>query len=333
MNTTIIIIAGIIGFIFIGITLLITNGQSKKKKQALHSLIKDRNQTVYDQNQGDETSDTKTNKKSGQGSLKQKLKSATGDAQNEELSLKSIKYLWIQAGLETFHMRFWVWSCVSCVLFFAIAKMFALSPLVTILWLITGFFGFPRYVLKKKVRKRQDKFLEEFADCLEGMIRLLKSGMPISEAIAMTSREYTGPIGQEMTKVYEAQRIGDTLPEAVAKMAFRVPMAEVKMFSTAITIQTQTGASLSDILQNLSNVIRQRFRLKRKVQALSAEAKISAGIIGCLPLVVIGAMYLLNHSYISLLWTTETGKMMMYGAIGWMGLGVLMMKGMINFKV
>lgn len=333
MNSTIFIIAGVFGLLFMGIAILISNSKNKQKKQALHSLIKDRNQTVYDNNQGGEESDTKTNKTANKGSLKKKLKNATGDAQNEELSLTSIKYLWIQAGLETSHMRFWLWSCASCVLFFAIAKMFSLSPLVTILWLITGFFGFPRYVLKRKVRKRQGKFLEEFADCLEGMIRLLKSGMPISEAIAMTSREYTGPIGQEMTKVYEAQRVGDTLPEAVQKMAFRVPMAEVKMFSTAITIQTQTGASLSDILQNLSNVIRQRFRLKRKVISLSAEAKISAGIIGSLPLVVIGSMYLLNYEYISLLWTTSTGKMLMYGSIGWMSLGVLMMKGMINFKV
>ncbi len=333
MNTTILIIAGVFGLLFMGIAILISNSKSKQKKQALHSLIKDRNQTVYGNNQDDEASDTKTNKKTDKGSLKKKLKNSNGDAQNEELSLTSIKYLWIQAGLETSHMRFWLWSCASCALFFAIAKMFSLSPLVTILWLITGFFGFPRYILKRKVRNRQGKFLEEFADCLEGMIRLLKSGMPISEAIAMTSREYTGPIGQEMTKVYEAQRVGDTLPEAVAKMAFRVPMAEVKMFSTAITIQTQTGASLSDILQNLSNVIRQRFRLKRKVISLSAEAKISAGIIGSLPLVVIGSMYLLNYDYIALLWTTSTGKMLMYGSIGWMSLGVLMMKGMINFKV
>lgn len=334
MNSTILIIAGVFGLLFMGIAILISNSKNKQKKQALHSLIKDRNQTIYDNtNQNDDTPETQTAKKKNNGSLKKKLKNATGDAHNEELSLKSIKYLWIQAGLETSHMRFWIWSCASCLLFFALAKMFSMSPLVTILWLITGFFGFPRYVLKKKVAKRQDKFLEEFADCLEGMIRLLKSGMPISEAIAMTSREYSGPIGQEMTKVYEAQRIGDTLPEAVAKMAFRVPLAEVKMFSTAITIQTQTGASLSDILQNLSNVIRQRFRLKRKVKSLSAEAKISAGIIGALPLVVIGAMYLLNYDYIALLWTTETGKMMMYGAIGWMSMGVLMMKAMINFRV
>jgi tight adherence protein B len=69
------------------------------------------------------------------------------------------------------------------------------------------------------------------------------------------------------------------------------------------------------------------------VISLSAEAKISAGIIGSLPLVVIGSMYLLNYEYISLLWTTSTGKMLMYGSIGWMSLGVLMMKGMINFKV
>lgn len=149
----------------------------------------------------------------------------------------------------------------------------------------------------------------------------------------MSAREYVGPIGEEMSKVYEDQRVGDTLPEAVQKMAFRMPLAEVKMFATAVTIQTQTGSSLSEVLQNLSNVIRQRFRLKRKVQALSAEAKISAGIIGCLPVIVVGSMYLTNYDYIALLWTTSTGKMMAYGALGWMGIGVIIMKQMINFKV
>jgi tight adherence protein B len=104
------------------------------------------------------------------------------------------------------------------------------------------------------------------------------------------------------------------------------------MFATAVIIQTQTGSSLSEVLGNLSGVIRQRFRLRRKVEALSAEAKISAMIIGALPCVVVGALYLLNREYISLLWTTPTGKMLSYGAITWMSIGILVMRQMINFK-
>lgn len=334
INGAILSIAGIVGALFIGLTILISRSREKNKKNALKNLIQERGASHQEMHQDTDQTESKTdisgskNKKD----IAHKLKTA-GSLETDNLQLNSIRYLLIQAGLETPLYRYWIWSCASCIFCFLIAHTFGLSQIAITFLTFTGFFGLPRYILKRKVRRRQNKFLEELADCLEGMIRLLKSGMPISEAIAMTSREFTGPIGEEMTKVYEAQRIGDTLPEAVQKMAFRVPLPEVKMFSTAITIQTQTGSSLSEVLQNLSTVIRQRFRLKRKVEALSAEAKISAGIIGCLPLIVIGSMYLLNRDYIELLWTTNMGKMLTYGSVTWMSIGMLVMKGMINFKV
>lgn len=335
MNMTIVIIAVTVGVIFTGVALLASYKAEKKKKGNLKSLINDRNARVYDDS--DTTSDEPVSKdkksKDKKGDISKKLKNAGEDITDAGLPPKSIRYMLIQAGSELPVFMFWVYSALCCVACLLLAKVWGVSKIVLILWGFIGFFGIPRWILKKKVARRQGKFLEDFADCLEGMIRLLKSGMPISEAIAMTSREYSGPIGEEMTKVYEAQRVGDTLPEAVDKMAFRVPMPEVKMFATAITIQTQTGSSLSEVLQNLSSVIRQRFRLKRKVQALSAEAKISAAIIGALPVMVVGSLWLLNPEYIALLWTTSTGKMLTYGAIGWMSIGVFIMKQMINFKV
>ena len=105
------------------------------------------------------------------------------------------------------------------------------------------------------------------------------------------------------------------------------------MFATAIAIQTQTGSSLSEVLENLANVIRARFKLKRKVKSLSSEATASAGIIGALPVVVAGGMYFINREYIEVLFTDPTGKMLLTGAIIWMGVGVFVMKQMINFKV
>jgi len=333
MNTVIFIIAGLIGLIFIGIAFFFSNAQDKKKKSNLKSLINDRNARVYDDGETPDEPKQKKSKDKQTGDISKKLKNAGDDITTAGLPPKSIRYLLIQAGLETPVFMFWVYSVICCVLCFLIAKVMGTSQIVLILWTFIGFFGIPRWILKKKVARRQQKFLEDFADSLEGMIRLLKSGMPISEAIAMTSREYSGPIGEEMTKVYEAQRVGDTLPEAVEKMAFRVPLSEVKMFSTAITIQVQTGSSLSEVLQNLSNVIRQRFRLKRKVQALSSEAKISAAIIGALPVVVVGSLWLLNPDYIALLWTTSMGKILTYGSLAWMSLGVFIMKQMINFRI
>lgn len=331
MNTTILVIAGVFGVLFIGVSLWLSQSAQKKKKSNLETLIAKRGAQNASYDDGDKP-DTQKPADTPQ-DIAKKLKNMGDDIPDQGLSPKSIRYMLIQAGLNTPIYRYWIWSIISCIGCFLMAKTFGWSNLVVGLVTFTGLFGLPRFILKKKVSRRQSKFLEDFADCLEGMIRLLKSGMPISEAIAMTSREYEGPIGEEMTKVYEDQRVGDTLPDAVQKMAFRVPIPEVKMFATAVTIQAQTGSSLSEVLENLSNVIRQRFRLKRKVEALSAEAKISAGIIGALPLVVIGAMYLLNPEYISQLWTTSTGKMLMYGSITWMGIGMFIMKQMINFRV
>jgi tight adherence protein B len=140
-------------------------------------------------------------------------------------------------------------------------------------------------------------------------------------------------MGEEMSRIYDAQKMGTPLPDAVRKMIPRMPIPEVQMFATAIAIQVQTGSSLSEVLGNLSGVIRARARLKRKVQALSAEAKASASIIGCLPIMVSLALWGVNPSYIELLFTHPTGKILLFGAIVWMGFGVLAMKQMINFRV
>lgn len=332
MTGTTLIIAAVVGVFYMFFVMAALRVTDKKTKETRKNLITGRGLTNYDVTAGsnDKKKDTKGK---GKVNIAKKLKNATDASEADNLSPSSVRYMLIQAGLETPVYKFWVYSVISGVIFYAASLFFNTTQLVSILLTITGFLGFPRFILKRKVNRRQKQFLEEMPDCLEAMVRLLKSGMPISEAIAMTSREFTGPIGEEVTKVYEAQRIGDTLPDAVQGMAFRVPLPEVKMFSTAITIQVQTGSSLSDVLLGLSNVIRQRFRLKRKVAALSAEARISAGIIGALPLTVVAGMMAINPSYIELLWTTDQGKTLLYGCLFWMGIGVVIMRQMINFKI
>jgi tight adherence protein B len=199
--------------------------------------------------------------------------------------------------------------------------------------MITGIFGIPRMVIKFLIGRRQKKFLEEFAEALEAMVRLLKSGMPVSEAIHMVGREFGGPVGEEMDRIYDEQRVGVTLPEAVHKAAERMPLTEMKMFATGITIQAETGSSLSEVLTNLANVIRDRYRLKRKVKAMSAEAKTSAIIIGSLPLFVSGMLYFLNPGYMQPMLDSSTGRLVLYGAGVWMVIGMIVIRQMINFKI
>jgi len=165
------------------------------------------------------------------------------------------------------------------------------------------------------------------------MGRLLQAGMPMSEAIAMGSREFTGPLKEELLRIYDNQKIGVPLGEAALMMARRIPLAEVHMFATALQIQSETGSSLTEILSNLSAVIRARYRLRRKVQALSSEAKSSAAIIGALPVLVSFGLWCLRPEYIGVLFHVKKGQMYLGGAVGWMSIGVLIMRQMINFRI
>lgn len=238
-----------------------------------------------------------------------------------------------QAGLTISVKRFWLNSLIFGFLFSLALAMLNINPVAQVLLGFTGFLGIPRFYLKVKAQRRQRKFLEEFSDALEAMIRLLQAGMPVSEAISMVAREFTGPVSEEMARIYEDQKVGIPLPEAAARSAQRMPITEMFMFATAIEIQSETGSSLSEVLGNLAAVIRARFRLKRKVKALSSEAKASAGIIGSLPVLVCLGLYAVNPDYISVLFEVPKGKMMLTGTVVWMSLGILVMKGMINFKV
>lgn len=238
-----------------------------------------------------------------------------------------------QAGLFIPASRFWFLSAVSMVAFLVLAVVFEFSLFVTLMAGVIGLFGLPRYVLRSMAARRQKKFLEEFADALESVVRLLKAGMPVSEAVHMISREYTGPVGEEMSRIYDKQKIGIPLHEAAQEACRRMPLTEMQMFATGLAIQSQTGSSLSEILTNLARVIRSRFRLKRKIKALSSEAIASAGIIGALPPLVCMGMYFANPDYMEVLFIDPFGQVLLAGSIFWMCMGIIVMKVMINFKI
>lgn len=263
--------------------------------------------------------------------LAKKLKETESDTKKKKKASLSTQLE--QAGMSWGVRQYWIFSAVMAAAFGLGAKFGGFPGYAVLFLALAGFFGVPRFYVGRRIKKRRKKFLEEFADALEAMVRLLKAGMPVTEAIAMAGREFTGPVGDEMLRVYDAQKIGIPLPEATLEAARRMPIAEMQMFATAISIQAQTGASLSEVLMNLAGVIRARFRLKRKIQALSSEAKASAMIIGSLPFLVGGGLFFINTEYIGLLFGTTLGQIMVAGAAVWMGIGIMIMKIMINFKI
>ena len=264
--------------------------------------------------------------------LAQKLKESTEEEKAEKKGTK-LPELFMRAGWKVGVKQFYLYSFLFAALVTAGLVLWGKSPFVVIAGGFTAFLGLPRLFLKRAIQRRQKLFLADLADMLESVTRLIKAGMPVSEAVRMISREFTGPVGEEMEIVYEQQRVGVSLADAMAACAERMPLTEMYMLATAVNIQAQTGSSLSEVLENLARMVRGRFKLKRKIQTLSSEAKSSAMIIGALPIFVASAMYLINPDYVGILFTTGTGKVFLFGAITWMGVGILVMRAMINFKV
>lgn len=266
--------------------------------------------------------------------IARKLNEAGKEREQKKKDRATVRELMIQAGYEAPVSRYWIFSALFAVLVWFLLNVLTSWPqIAVVLVTFTAFLGMPRWFLKRAAARRQRKFLEDFADSLDASVRLLQAGMPISEAIAMVSREYEGPLREEMLRIYENQKIGVPLGQAASETAQRIPLPEVHMFATALQIQSETGSSLSEVLSNLSNVIRSRFRLKRKIKALSSEAKSSAAIIAALPVLVTLGLYAAAPEYIGYLFETRKGNFWLFGAIGWMSLGVLIMRTMINFKI
>jgi tight adherence protein B len=180
-------------------------------------------------------------------------------------------------------------------------------------------------------KRRQFKFVDNFANAIDVIVRGVKSGLPLNECLGIIARESPQPIAGEFKELVEQQRIGIPISECFERMMVRMPLAEVRFFAIVIGIAQQAGGNLSEALGNLSKVLRERKKMKAKIQAMSMEAKASAGIIGILPPGVMFMVYLTTPKYIEILWTTNPGYIMLAGCVFWMSCGIFIMKKMINF--
>lgn len=238
-----------------------------------------------------------------------------------------------RAGLEMPRSRFWLISAgLGLAIAFALLVTTA-SPLMAGLAGFAAGLGVPRWVLNRMASKRIDRFVEELPNAIDIIVRGIRSGLPLGDCmreIAFTARE---PLRSEFRQVMEAQAMGVPLSEAIQKVSERVPVAEANFFAIVIGIQSKAGGNLSEALGNLSRVLRERKKMKGKVQAMSMEAKASAAIIASLPFIVALLTYITSPDYVSLLWTTLIGKIVLGICAFWMTCGVLIMRKMINFEI
>ena len=183
----------------------------------------------------------------------------------------------------------------------------------------------------KELETREKAFLAALPDAVDVIVRGIKAGLPLFESIKVVAADAPEPLRSEFNAIIETQAIGMPLGEACARLYERMPVPEANFFGIVIAIQQKAGGSLSEALGNLSKVLRDRKKMAEKIQAMSMEAKASAGIIGALPPIVMILVYLTTPDYISLLWTDPKGQLMLVGCVIWMSIGVMVMKKMINF--
>ena len=152
------------------------------------------------------------------------------------------------------------------------------------------------------------RFLEEFPNALDIVVRAIRSGLPLHDGIRLIASESPEPVRGEFRRIVEAQQIGLSIPDAASRMQETMPCPEAGFFGVVIQIQNQAGGNISEALDNLSRVLRDRKRMKAKIKALSMEVKVSAVIIGALPFVVATLVMMLNPGYILPLFLTSTGN-------------------------
>jgi tight adherence protein B len=209
--------------------------------------------------------------------------------------------------------------------------MARLGPLPSIGFGLASGLLLPHLYVDVRRKRRFMSFTAEFPNAVDIIVRGVRSGLPLVDCLRIIATEAQEPVRGEFKAIVEDQTLGVPLEEAVQRLPDRLPLPEANFFAIVITIQSRTGGSLSEALGNLSKVLRERVKMRAKIKAMSSEAKASGGIIGALPIVVGFLVYLTSPDYISLLFTTLTGKMVLAACAVWMGTGVLVMRKMINF--
>jgi tight adherence protein B len=236
-----------------------------------------------------------------------------------------------RAGLSWSKRQFALISAIIGLGMFAIGFLSGTGLLAAAGLGFAGAFGIPRWLLTFLKKRREGKFLEALPDAVDIIVRGVKAGLPLIDCIKMITLEAPEPLKTEFRLIMETQAIGIPLGEACSKLHERTPVPEANFFGIVVAIQQKAGGNLSEALGNLSKVLRDRKKMRAKIQAMSQEAKASAAIIGALPIIVMVLVYLTSPKYITLLFTDPTGNVMLAGSAVWMTMGVLVMKKMINF--
>jgi tight adherence protein B len=224
--------------------------------------------------------------------------------------------------------------CISLISLSIIGLVFKGTPFFLALFM--GLFigiGGPHFIIGKMIKRRVAKFTVNFPDAIELMVRGLRSGLPITETLGIVAGEIAGPVGVEFRIVNDKMKIGRTMEAALQETADRLGTPEFQFFVITLAIQRETGGNLAETLSNLADVLRKRAQMKLKIRAMSSESKASAYIVGSLPFIVFGLVWMMNPNYMMGFFTDQRLIVAGIGGLIWMGIGALIMAKMVNFEI
>jgi tight adherence protein B len=202
-------------------------------------------------------------------------------------------------------------------------------------WLAGGALGFalPFIVLRIKRTRRMRAFEEAFPEALDLISRALKAGHAFATGLKMVADEMPEPIGPEFRKTFDEQNFGLPMKDSLSNLTLRVPLLDVRFFSTAVLIQRETGGNLSEILENLAHVVRERFKILRQVRVYTAHGRLTGYVLLGLPVVLALALAFINPEHMQLLFTDKLGHMMLGATVVMQTIGYFWIKQVVKIEV
>ena len=254
-------------------------------------------------------------------------------AGNYRLGIEALNRLVLQSGL-TFRLRkLLAFIALGGVVCFALGFLLRRDPVEALLIALFCVTALPYLVLRFLRARRQKAFGAQFPDALDMIVRSLRAGHPVPIAITMVAREMRDPIGTEFGIVVDEITYGADLESALRSLYFRIGQDDLPLFVTAVAIQGSTGGNLGEILENLSGVIRQRFKMRRKIRALAAEGRASAIILSSLPIAMFLIIQVVAPDFYAGVWNESMTRTALAVAGCWMGIGNLIMYRLVNFRI
>ena len=238
-----------------------------------------------------------------------------------------------QAGLK-WHAGRLMHACLGCflvvftALWYGVPGLRALAPLAAA---ATG--ALPLAYVCRRRGSRLRKFEEQFPESLEFVSRSMRAGHAFSVSLDMLHREFQEPLSGEFRRTFDEHNLGLPLETALQKLAARVPLMDMQFFVSAVMLQKRTGGNLAELLDKLAYVIRERFKLRGRLRAVSAHGRMTTMALSLIPLAVAGLLFFANREYVTFFFTDETGRLMLGAAVGLQLVGYLVMRKIVSIEV